>query len=121
MGDRQGEGAPRAIGPLSELIVQPLPPQPQETADVSPLAVTVREPKLLFYLRPSGNRTQEADGSIPFSSTTSFGIFSAHSGEKTFEDQTFFIQAALSSPFFPPASTVRTFSWRALAPAPALA
>jgi len=65
------------------------------------------------------NRTQEADGSIPFRSTKVRRNFSLHSVCKTFRAQTFFIQAALSWSFFPPASTVRTFSCRALAPAPA--
>ena len=68
------------------------------------------------------NRTQEADGSIPFISTILLRIFSLHRGEKTFEEQTFSIQAALSWLFGrPPASTVSTFCWRALDPAPDLA
>jgi len=54
------------------MFFQSLPQQASETADVSPLAVTVREPKLLIYLCPSRNRTQEADGSIPFISTKAF-------------------------------------------------
>ena len=67
------------------------------------------------------NRTQEADGSIPFSSTILLRFFSPQGVCKTIREQTFCIQAALSSPAFPPDSTVRTFLCRAPAPAPAFA
>jgi hypothetical protein len=43
---------------------------------VSPLAVTFGERKLLIFFVSDQNRTQEADGSIPFSSTELLDFFS---------------------------------------------
>jgi hypothetical protein len=48
-----------------------LPLEAVETADVSPLAATNAECKQLILFGSDQNRTQEADGSIPFSSTES--------------------------------------------------
>jgi hypothetical protein len=56
-----------------------LPPQARETADVSPRPVTQhRKPLLLLGTDQDG--IQEADGSIPFSSTTSMGGWESPSG-----------------------------------------
>jgi hypothetical protein len=48
---------------------QSLPLELPRTADVSPSAVTFRGRKLLILFADGQNRTQEADGSIPFIST----------------------------------------------------
>ena len=50
-------------------IFESLPPEATDLADVAPLAATFGERKLLTCFRCTRNRTQEADGSIPFSST----------------------------------------------------
>ena len=73
-------------------------------ADASPLAVTFREPKFLIYLCPKRNRTQEADGSIPFSSTELLDFFFWKVGLKRFAVQSFQTQEASR----PPSSTVIT-------------
>jgi hypothetical protein len=49
---------------------EPLPLQAGETADVSPRPVMVRHRKVMELLGTDQNGIQEADGSIPFSSTT---------------------------------------------------
>ena len=54
---------------------EPLPLELMETADVSPIAVTNDERKWLTLFSSGQNRTQEADGSIPFSSTELLRIF----------------------------------------------
>ena len=53
-----------------------LPLEALETADVSPIAVTNDERNCLILFGSDQNRTQEADGSIPFSSTIieEFGV-----------------------------------------------
>jgi hypothetical protein len=89
--------------------LQSLPLELPRTADVSPSAVTFRGRKLLISFADSQNRTQEADGSIPFISTKLQMVFLPHGIEKTFERQTFFVQAASSWSCLPPASTVSTF------------
>ena len=79
------------------------------------LAIPVASVGAVAQLGERLNRTQEADGSIPFSSTTLLRIFSLQGVCKTFEEQTFCIQEAS----FPPLSTSSTRCWRAPDPAPA--
>ena len=57
--------------------LESLPLEVERTADVSPIAVTIDDRKLLISFRSGQNRTQEADGSIPFSSTTLLMFFGA--------------------------------------------
>src|SRR4051812_30447172 len=76
-------------GSARDQFLESLPPQALETADVSPLAVTVHDPKPLFYLRPSRNRIQEGDGSIPFISTKVLSFFFWKVGSKRFAVQSF--------------------------------
>src|SRR5205814_8117089 len=52
-----------------------VPVEVTRTADVSPPAVTFCARKLLIFFVDSQNRTQEADGSIPFISTKSLLFF----------------------------------------------
>ena len=47
-----------------------------------------------------GNRTQEADGSIPFSSTTSLRILSLRCSEKAFQRQTFLFRRRFRGPAY---------------------
>src|SRR5450631_1244301 len=63
-------GCPRDRGPGVPSIVQSLPLELTRTADVSPSAVTFPGRKLLISFVDGQNRTQEADGSIPFISTS---------------------------------------------------
>ena len=90
-------------------------------ADVSPIEGTIGRCNYLISFSSTRNRTQEADGSIPFSSKILLGFFLTRGGEKTLSEQPFFVQEARSSFLWPPASTVSTFCWRAPAPAPDLA
>jgi hypothetical protein len=85
-------------------ICESLPRELTRTADVSPSAVTFEDRKLLISLLYGQNRTQEADGSIPFISTKLLRIISPQGSGKTFERQAFFVQAACSCSFFPPES-----------------
>src|SRR6185437_5245275 len=48
---------------------QSFPAQPRETADVSLIEETIAVRNYWYLLGSPRNRTQEADGSIPFSST----------------------------------------------------
>ena len=90
--------------------LQSLPLELPRTADVSPSAVTFSGRKLLISFVDGQNRTQEADGSIPFISTKLLKFSSLQGGRKTFQRQTFSIQAALSFSRRPPESTRRTLS-----------
>ena len=58
-------------------IFESLPLEVTKNADVSPSAVTFRGRKLLISFVDGQNRTQEADGSIPFISTKLQMIFFA--------------------------------------------
>jgi hypothetical protein len=51
-----------------------LPVEAMNIADVSPTTVTFGERNLLISFGSGQNRTQEADGSIPFISKNSFGF-----------------------------------------------
>ena len=65
----QRSTGPRQIAPPVRSTFESLPLKLTRTADVSPSAVTFVVRKLLLSLGYSRNRTQEADGSIPFIST----------------------------------------------------
>jgi hypothetical protein len=65
---RQNLRRPPTVAALA-CIIESLPLEIMETADVSPIAVMNDERKCLSLFVSGQNRTQEADGSIPFSST----------------------------------------------------
>src|SRR6202034_1118672 len=73
---RRKSRCPRDRGPGVPSIIQSLPLELTRTADVSPSAVTFSGRKLLISFVDGQNRTQEADGSIPFISTKLLSIFS---------------------------------------------
>jgi len=50
-----------------------------EFADVSPIEGTIGDCKYRFFFSSPRNRTQEADGSIPFISTISLAFLDANS------------------------------------------
>jgi len=55
------------------------PIQMFEFADVSPIEGTIGDCKYRFFFSSPRNRTQEADGSIPFISTISLAFLDANS------------------------------------------
>jgi hypothetical protein len=70
----------------------------ENIADVSPNPVTFGARNSMILFGSGQNRTQDADGSIPFISAISLRIFSSRRVCKTFEEQTFCIQEAFSRP-----------------------
>ena len=72
--------------------LQSLPLELPRTADVSPSAVTFRGRKLLICFVDGQNRTQEADGSIPFISTILLGFIFLKGRLKRFAGESFQIR-----------------------------
>jgi hypothetical protein len=80
-----------------------------ETADVSPVLETVLVRNCLSLQASLRNGIEEADGSIPFSSTKFLGRIFLNGGLKRFELESFQGEEAN----LPPSSTVSTRRWRA--------
>ena len=75
-----------------------------EIADVSLFEGTIADRNYGFFFTSPRNRTQEADGSIPFISTTSLDFFFWKVGLKRFAVRSFQTQEASR----PPSSTFKT-------------
>jgi hypothetical protein len=69
--------------------IESFPTQLFETADVSLVEGTIAGCNYSFFFTSPRNRTQEADGSIPFSSTRPLRFFFWKVGLKRFGVQTF--------------------------------
>jgi hypothetical protein len=94
--------------------IESFPTQLFETADVSPSVGTIAGCNYSFFFTSPRNGIEEADGSIPFSSTKSLRLFFPKTGLKRYSVQSF-QAAAVEESFFPPSSTVITLRWRASA------
>ena len=95
--------------PPSGAHLQSFPTQLFEIADVSLVEGTIAGCNYSFFFDSPRNGIEEADGSIPFSSTNFLGFIFLKGGLKRFGLESFQGEEAN----LPPSSTVSTRRWRA--------